>query len=320
MKKLLVFLISPAFLVLSASATTIYVPGNYSTIQAGVNAASNGDTVLVAPGTYPEQVTIQNAVIHLISSEGVDVTKIFVSGSGGNRCLIVHNSSEISGFHLRRTAAYWSNAALEVMDGSPFIHHNLIHSGSEGPTCVKISGAGLQGITLGPSEISANPLWSNYHLTPNSPCVDAGVPVIFDPDFTTSDMGYLYYDQGTPSVNLTLTLTPQTLPIEIPASGGSFNYQIALSNPDSLTVPTDIWSKITIPAGTLFGPIWGPLNYNLPPFFNQSRDKVQAVPASAPAGEYVFRVFIGLYPATIWDHKTIPFTKLATDEKKPTNP
>jgi hypothetical protein len=38
--------------VLTASGTTLLVPGQYPTIQAGINAASSGDTVLIASGTY----------------------------------------------------------------------------------------------------------------------------------------------------------------------------------------------------------------------------------------------------------------------------
>lgn len=39
---------SPAF------SATIHVPADQPTIQAGVNAAASGDTVLVAPGVYYE--------------------------------------------------------------------------------------------------------------------------------------------------------------------------------------------------------------------------------------------------------------------------
>jgi len=51
----------------SLHAATLYVGScggpNKPTIQAAVNASSPGDTVLVCPGTYPEQVTITKDLI-----------------------------------------------------------------------------------------------------------------------------------------------------------------------------------------------------------------------------------------------------------------
>lgn len=45
-----------------AEARVIRVPGHYSTIQAAVNAAASGDTVLVLEGTYKEVVTLKGGV------------------------------------------------------------------------------------------------------------------------------------------------------------------------------------------------------------------------------------------------------------------
>ena len=42
----------------TAWAADIDVPGDYATIQAGVNAASDGDTIHVAAGAYPENVVL----------------------------------------------------------------------------------------------------------------------------------------------------------------------------------------------------------------------------------------------------------------------
>lgn len=60
---------------------TIHVPSQQPTIQTGINAASNGDTVLVAPGTYQEYIVIITSGLTLISSGGREVTTI--RGLGG---------------------------------------------------------------------------------------------------------------------------------------------------------------------------------------------------------------------------------------------
>ena len=65
-----------------ASAADLLVPSQYSTIQAAVNAAADGDRVLVAPGTYNEQVTINAKQISVIGTQGPAVTKIDRGGAG----------------------------------------------------------------------------------------------------------------------------------------------------------------------------------------------------------------------------------------------
>ena len=55
MKKLLFFgVLFTAVAFFQASATIINVPGDSSTIQGGINGTIDGDTVLVQPGTYVE--------------------------------------------------------------------------------------------------------------------------------------------------------------------------------------------------------------------------------------------------------------------------
>ena len=72
---------------------TINVPGNYSTIQAAVDAASNGDEIIVAPGTYTgtgdEVVDMKGRAITLRASGTAEET--IIDGEGQRR--VVYCSS-----------------------------------------------------------------------------------------------------------------------------------------------------------------------------------------------------------------------------------
>src|SRR5258708_36117955 len=82
---------------------TIQVPANYPTIQSAINAANSGDTVLVDPGTYVENINFNGKAITVTSSNG-PVTTIIDGNHNGT--VVTFNHSEtaaavLSGFTIR---------------------------------------------------------------------------------------------------------------------------------------------------------------------------------------------------------------------------
>ncbi|MFO0983354.1 MAG: hypothetical protein U1E76_16735 [Planctomycetota bacterium] len=64
-----------------AAATTRKVPAGYPTIQAAINASVDGDTVLVAAGTYAEKIDFLGKDITVTSGSGAPVTTIHPPGA-----------------------------------------------------------------------------------------------------------------------------------------------------------------------------------------------------------------------------------------------
>jgi hypothetical protein len=69
-------LLAPLVAVPLAAQATLHVPGDHPTIQQAIAAASSGDTVLVAPGTYVEQLDFLGKAITVTSSGGAKVTTV----------------------------------------------------------------------------------------------------------------------------------------------------------------------------------------------------------------------------------------------------
>ena len=84
----------------SAAAATIYVDddgsGNYTTIQDAVNDAASGDTIIVNPGTYNEEITISVPDLVLVSSSQYNA----VIKATGNAFNLKANNITIKNFNI----------------------------------------------------------------------------------------------------------------------------------------------------------------------------------------------------------------------------
>jgi hypothetical protein len=110
---------------------------------------------------------------------------------------------------------------------------------------------------------------------------------------------------------VTMTLSPQSAPIVIPASGGSFSFRIGAQNTGAQAAGIHVWCDVILPSGQTYGPVLGPVQINLPAGFSLERIRTQNVPASAPGGDYLYRAHFGVYPAINWNENSFPFTKTA---------
>jgi hypothetical protein len=120
----------------SLAQTTIDVGlgQTYTTIQSGIDAAVNGDTVLVALGTYFENVNFNGKAITVTSSGGADVTTIDGGNKGGVATVIFANgetsTSVISKFTVRGGGdtifSGTSDGGVYVGEASPSIQSNTV--------------------------------------------------------------------------------------------------------------------------------------------------------------------------------------------------
>jgi len=124
--------------------TTIHVPRDQPSIQAAIDAASSGDTILVAPGRYFENPLVDGKVLTIRAMVGPAATTI----DGGDLETVVRMWSGadgvLAGFTLTNGDAPSSGGGLRILDSSPRIEgcrieHNTALSDGGG---VAISGGG----------------------------------------------------------------------------------------------------------------------------------------------------------------------------------
>lgn len=138
--------------------SVIHVPGDQPTIQAGIAAASPGDTVKVAPGTYFENIDFLGKPIAVVSSNGPSVTFIdgggldsvarFVSGEGP--------ASLLRGFTLQNGIAEFEGGGIFIDHSSPTIVRNVIRNNA---AC---NGGGGVAVGTGSPAVVSNVIYGNF--------------------------------------------------------------------------------------------------------------------------------------------------------------
>ncbi len=198
----------------AAPAAVINVPGGAATIQAGINAASNGDVVQVAPGTYIENINFDGKAITVVSTGGTAATTInggaaghvvtFSSGEGSQSVLsgftitnglsysgvgegggiYVDNSSPtISGNVITGNFACGGGGGIAAYFGSPTIQSNTITNNSQYTGCSGgLGGGGLLLEGTGAPMVISNMILNNSWLSGNGGGIgiDGGTSILMN--------------------------------------------------------------------------------------------------------------------------------------------
>ena len=156
----------------SAWATVRNVPATYATIQDGINASVNGDTVLVAPGTYQENIVYRGKRIVVsswfaLNSDPAYIQNTIINGSSpafadSGSCVRIVNGEDsttvLQGFTLtggygtlwqdeHGSFRYWEGGGVIIALSSPTVQFNIIRNNNVNRTGGRSTGGG--GIRLG---------------------------------------------------------------------------------------------------------------------------------------------------------------------------
>lgn len=180
-------LVASFVLVAHAEATVIHVPGDQPTIQAGIDSASDGDVVQVAPGTYVEKLDFTGKAIE-VRGAGPSLSTINPSeASTGKARVVTFNSGEgnesvLSGFtltggnaHRGGGASCWNSSptisGCSITNNSGSWGGGGIHCWKSSPIISECSIAGNSGKLATGGGVScwdSSPQLANCRITGNS--------------------------------------------------------------------------------------------------------------------------------------------------------
>jgi hypothetical protein len=131
--------------------------GDAATIEAAMDSAATGDSVLVAAGKYRARDTLYfKAGVHLIAEEGPTRTTVFVDLTQIRYAVVMQSNCTLTGFYIM--SDYGNLVAVYVSGYGSTISHNIITGG----TALRLAGS---------ATVSNNVFWGvpaiEAYLSPN---------------------------------------------------------------------------------------------------------------------------------------------------------
>ncbi len=199
----------------ASAQTTIHVPADENTIEDAIATASSGDTIEIAPGTYPENALVISSLDDL-TLRGAGSGGVTIASQSSGRGLTVDESDNVTleGFTLRDAGGY--GLKLQFANGLHVEDVHAVQNGGTGidlnttddPTLVNVgarenaSGFGiglrnLAGASVNGADTSEN-AWGGLALWPvdNGGNETAVSGEVTDSSFTNEPVGVVAQYQG----------------------------------------------------------------------------------------------------------------------------
>ncbi|MGB8658281.1 MAG: right-handed parallel beta-helix repeat-containing protein [Candidatus Zixiibacteriota bacterium] len=233
----------------ASQARIIHVPAERPTIQAGITASADGDTVLVAPGTYYENISFNTRRILVKSQAGAESTII---NSAQDYSPIVAFSYEeedtnsiLDGFTLQRGRNLNGyGGAVYCESASPTIRNNIIRGNraSEGGAVYCDNGspliinnhieedtAGVGGVyCYGGSPLIKKNMISNNHGM--GIYCSGGSPVIAENLISNNSSWGICCSNGSPAISHNVLIGNYNCPIRLQSCSGSITFNLIEEN------------------------------------------------------------------------------------------
>ncbi len=208
MRILFVFYVLLVF-TFTLSANIINIPNDYSSIQLGIDASVDGDTVLVQPAIYSEGINFNGkniivASLFLTTADSSYIDNTLIEGGTINTCAVFENGEDstaaLIGFTLFKGYSQLNGGGVRIENSSPTLSHLIIQYNYS-----LVSGGGMY-INNSTSRLNDIEFFSN-----NSPdgagafiCANSNIEmsnISFLQNFASNSGGGIYSDASYLTVN-----------------------------------------------------------------------------------------------------------------------